>query len=49
MGMKGGNTMPDLSESDLVPFHSRQVRKLYLLVPGQVKRKLIQFTISYFD
>ena len=29
-----GNTMPDFS--DLVPFHSEQVRNFYLLVLGQV-------------
>ena len=38
-----GNTMPDLS--DLVPFHSGQVRIFGLLVLGQVKIDL-QFCIS---
>ena len=33
--------MPDLS--DLVPLHLGQVRNLFLLVLGQVQRKLIQF------
>ena len=47
-----GNTMPDMS--DLVPFHSGQVKNFYLLVLGQVQmysvyRKLIQFPLSYFD
>ena len=36
--------MPDLS--DLVPFHSGQVRNFYLLVLGQVKINL-QFCISF--
>ena len=40
----GGNTMPDLS--DLVPFHSGQIRNFYLLVLGQVKMNL-QFCIPY--
>ena len=33
--------MPDLS--NLVPLHLGQVRNLFLLVLGQVHRKLIQF------
>ena len=41
-----GNNMPDLS--DLVPFHSGQVRNFYLLVLGQVKIN-VKFYISYLD
>ena len=38
-----GNTMPDLS--DLVPFHSGQVKNFCLIALGQVK--LMQFCISF--
>ena len=43
-----GNTMPDLS--DLVQFHTGQVRNFYLLVLGQVQVKCIKKvnTILYF-
>ena len=33
---------------DPVPFQSGQVRNFYLLVLGQVKRKLMQFLVSYW-
>ena len=34
--------------SDLVPLHLGQVRNLFLLVLGQVQRKLIQFYNIFF-
>ena len=37
--------MPDLS--DLVQFHSGQVKIFYLIVLGQVLTKLMQFCISF--
>ena len=40
-----GNTMPDLS--DLVSFHSGQVKNFYLLVLGQVQMYKVD-TILYF-